>query len=249
MYHPPVYIWAITLAGVAAIILDTCAVLYIGARRSELARRRSILITASAGAVIMGWFAATGIFADHGVYHTRLGHGVPWLPVAVLGFGGTVFALSRIPTVARALRAPGAEARLIRPHTFRVAGIAFLLTMALGQLPALFALPAGLGDFTIGLTAPAVARRLAQGGGRRAALWFTALGITDLLVALTLGALTGYHLVSAGPSALTELPLALIPTAEVPLLLVMHLTSLSALLRPGVTVQAGHGVSVAATAT
>ena len=129
--------------------------------------------------------------------------------------------------------------------------------MALGQLPALFALfalfalPTGLGDFTIGLTAPRAARRLARGKGRRDALWFTALGITNLVVAMTLGALTGYHLVNAGPSALTELPLALIPTAEVPLLFVFHLTSLAALLRPGVTVQAGRGhrMSVAATAT
>ena len=53
----------------------------------------------------------------------------------------------------------------------------FLLTMALGHLPALFALPAGLGDIAAGIAAPLVARRLAQGTGRRAALWFKKPGI------------------------------------------------------------------------
>ena len=62
------------------------------------------------------------------------------------GFFGTLLALRRIPVVARALAAPGMASRLEYPHTFRVEGVAFLLIMALGHLPALFALPADLGD-------------------------------------------------------------------------------------------------------
>jgi hypothetical protein len=52
--------------------------------------------------------------------------------------------------------------RLELPHTPRVAGVAFLLYMALGHLPALFALPAGLGDIAAGIAAPLVARKLTQ---------------------------------------------------------------------------------------
>jgi hypothetical protein len=105
--------------------------------------------------------------------------------------------------------------------------------MALGHLLALFALPAGLGDVAAGIAAPLVARRLAQGGSRRAALWFTAFGMTDLVVALTLGTLTGFQLVNVTPSGapISELPLALIPTAAVPLLFALHITSVSALVR------------------
>ena len=66
----------------------------------------------------------------------------------------------------------------------------------LGHLPALFALPAGLGEIAAGIAAPLVACRLAQGGGRRAALWFNAFGMTDLVVSLTLGALTGFQLIN-----------------------------------------------------
>ena len=173
------------------------------------------------------------LIAGHGWYHTRLGHGVPWLPVAVAGFFGLLLALRRIPVAARALAAPGMVS-LELPHSFRVIeGSAFLLTMALGHLPALFALPAGLGDIAAGLAAPLVARRLAQGTGRRAARWFTGFGMTDLVNALTLGALTGFQLLNVTPSGapISGLPLALIPTAAMPLLLALHITSGSALAR------------------
>jgi hypothetical protein len=64
-------------------------------------------------------------------------------------------------------------------------------------------------------------------------LWFNAFGLTDLVTALTLGALTGFGLLHVTPSSvpLTELPLALIPTAGVPLLITLHITSVSALAR------------------
>jgi hypothetical protein len=123
--------------------------------------------------------------------------------------------------------------RLELPHTSRVAGVAFLLYLALGHLPALFALPAGLGDIAAGIAAPLVALRLTRGTGRRAALWFNAFGMTDLVVALTLGALTGFQLLNVTPSSapITELPLALIPTATVPLFFALHITAVSALAR------------------
>ena len=55
--------------------------------------------------------------------------------------------------------------------------------------------------------------------------------MTDLVVALTLGALTGFHLINVTPSSapITELPLALIPTATVPLFFALHITAVSAL--------------------
>ena len=242
MYDPPGYLWAITITGVIAIPAVTCLVLYGGAQRSGLGRGRAALLAGTAAIVLGGWFTASAVIAGHGGYHARLGHGVPWLPVVVAGFFGTLLALRRIPVVARALAAPGMVARLELPHSFRVAGgTAFLATMALGHLPALFALPAGLGDIAAGIAAPLVARRLAQGRGRRGALWFNAFGLTDLAVALTLGALTGFQLVNVTPSGapISELPLALIPTAVVPLLFALHITSISALARAARTPRPG----------
>jgi hypothetical protein len=250
MYDPPAYIWTITITGVTAIAAATCVVLYSGAVRAGLGRRRAGMLAGAATVLLGGWFTASAVIAGHGWYQARLGHGVPWLPVAVAGFLGLLLALRWIPVVARALAAPGTVSRLELPHSFRVAeGAAFLLIMALGHLPALFALPAGLGDIAAGIAAPLVARRLSRGSGRSAALWFNAFGMTDLVVALTLGALTGFQLINVTPSAapISELPLALIPTAVVPLLFALHITSVSALARaPRTPLQATAPLAAAA---
>jgi hypothetical protein len=226
MYDPPAYVWAITIAGPAAVAAATCIVLYGGAVRAGLGRRRAVLLAGAAAVVFGGWLAVTAVIAGQGWYRT-----LPWFPVAVAGYLGLLLALRRIPVVARALAAPGMVSRLELPHAPRVAGVAFLFYLALGHLPALFALPAGLGDIAAGIAAPLVARRLAQGTGRRAALWFNAFGMTDLVVALTLGALTGFQLLNVTPSsaAITEVPLVLIPTATVPVLFALHISAVSAL--------------------
>jgi len=123
--------------------------------------------------------------------------------------------------------------RLVLPHSFRVAGVFFLFYLALGHLPALFALPAGLGDIAAGIAAPLIALRLVQGTGRRAGLWFNVYGLTDLAIGLTLGALTGYGLLNVTPSTapISELPLALVTTADVTLMIALHITSPVALAR------------------
>jgi hypothetical protein len=228
MYDPPAYLWAITIAGPTAVAALTCIVLYGGAVRVGLGRKRAALLAGAAAVVFGGWMTATAVIAGHGWYHT-----LPWFPVAVTGYLGLLLALCRLPVVARALAAPGLVSRLELPHTPRVAGVVFLLYLALGQLPALFAVPAGLGDIAAGIAAPLVARRLGRGTGRRGALWFNAFGLTDLVVAVTLGGLTGFQLLNVTRSSapITELPLALIPTATVPLLFALHITAVSGLVR------------------
>jgi hypothetical protein len=54
------------------------------------------------------------------------------------------------PSVTAATR----QANLIRLHLWRLVGIVFLVLMVRGQMPALWALPAGIGDVLIGATAP-----------------------------------------------------------------------------------------------
>lgn len=217
---------------IAGIGVSTCIVLYAGAERAGLGRGRAVLMAGAAALLFGGWFTATAVIAEQGWYHRPLSHG-PWLPVAVAGFLGVLLALSRVPVVARALAAPGMASRLLLPHSFRVEGVVFLLYLALGHLPALFALPAGLGDITTAICATLVARGLARGAGHRAALWVNVFGVTDLVVALALGAITGFGLISITPSGapISELPLVLVPTAGVPLLLALHITSLLGLAR------------------
>jgi len=102
MYDPPAYVWALTIAGPAAIAAATCIALYGGgAVRAGLGRRRAALLAGAAAVLLGGWFTATAVIAGHGWYDTRPSQ-VPRLPIAAAGSLHTLLALSRIPAVARA---------------------------------------------------------------------------------------------------------------------------------------------------
>jgi hypothetical protein len=231
MYDQPSYVWALVLIGVIGIPAITCLMLYRGAIAAGLGRRTATTVAAGAAAGLGGWLLASGLLARAGAYHQPSGQAAPWFGVAVAGILLGLLAATRIPVVARILAAPGTPARLTLPHTLRVVGVTFLLVMAQGHLPAVFALPAGLGDIAAGLAAPFVARRLAHGGGRTRGVWFNLFGILDLVVALGIGFLAGlgpWRPLEVTPSTepLSLLPLALVPTVAVPLAIALHLVSL-----------------------
>ena len=56
MYDPPAYLWAITIAGPTGIAAATCIVLYGGAKRAGLGRRRAALLAGAAAVLLGGWF-------------------------------------------------------------------------------------------------------------------------------------------------------------------------------------------------
>jgi hypothetical protein len=227
MYDLPSYVWALILTGAIGIPAATSAVLYRGALAVGVDRRAATAVTATSGAVLGGWIVVSGLLAGAGVYRQDSGDGVPWFLVAVAGTLIALLLATRIPIISRILAAPGTPARLALPHTLRVTGLAFLIAMIQGHLPAAFALPAGLGDIAIGLTAPFVARRLARGTGRAEAVRFNVLGILDLVVAGILGfLLLGLIEVTPSTAPLTLLPLALIPTTAVPLTIALHIVAL-----------------------
>ena len=236
MLDVPGYVWVISLAGTAAIATLTCSVLYQGALGAGLGRRRAVALAAGTAVSLAAMFAVSAAIADNGWYLGQPGHLVPWLPlVAATSFLGAL-AATRIPVVARALSAPDMASRLMLPHVPRVGGLAFLLLMVLGQMPALFALPAGLGDIAVGLTAVFAARRLSYDQDARSALRFNLSGILDLVLALALGAITAFQLLDAPHNnAIAQLPSALVPTVAVPLLLVLHILSIRRLPDPGPT--------------
>lgn len=129
----------------------------------------------------------------------------------------------------------GADLRLVAAmQGWRWAGLGFLSLYAHGVLPALFAFPAGLGDMAIGVTAPWIVlgliRQPAFATSRRFVFW-NIMGITDLVVAVSLGALSSGFIkgltgnVTAAPMA--QLPLVLIPAYLVPLFLMLHFTALT----------------------
>ena len=113
-------------------------------------------------------------------------------------------------------------------QTFRVVGIVFVILYFLGALPGAFALPAGLGDFAIGITAPVVAWYWKRPFPYRTFIVWNMLGSLDLVNAMSLGVLASASPVGILAGDVTtrlmgQFPLSLIPTFFVPLLLIFHL--------------------------
>ena len=96
------------------------------------------------------WIMISAALASAGGYEQGARHAAPWFGLAFgAALGGALLA-SPLPSVRRLLNAPGMASRLVLPHTLRIEGAVFLILMAQGQLPAVFALPAGLGDIAAG---------------------------------------------------------------------------------------------------
>ena len=113
-------------------------------------------------------------------------------------------------------------------QTVRVVGIVFVILYFLGALPGVFALPAGWGDFAIGITAPVVAWYWKRPFPYRTFIVWNALGTLDLVIAVTLGVLASATPVGVLAGNVTtrlmgQFPLSLIPTFFVPLLLILHM--------------------------
>ncbi len=118
-------------------------------------------------------------------------------------------------------------------QAWRWAGLGFLSLYAHNVLPAVFALPAGLGDMAIGVTAPWMILALIRQPGfaaRGAFIRWNVLGILDLLLAVSIGAASAFFTTGApgeiSTAPMATLPLLLIPAFLVPLFLMLHTAAL-----------------------
>lgn len=118
-------------------------------------------------------------------------------------------------------------------QAWRWAGLGFLSLYAHNVLPAVFALPAGLGDMIVGMTAPWMILALVRRPGFAASSAFirwNLFGIADLVVAVSIGALSASFAtgtpgeISTAPMA--TLPLLLIPGFLVPFFFMLHAAAL-----------------------
>jgi hypothetical protein len=118
-------------------------------------------------------------------------------------------------------------------QAWRWAGLGFLSLYAHNVLPAVFALPAGVGDMAIGVTAPWIILALVRQPGYAASgkfIRWNVLGILDLVIAISIGTVSTLFAtgapgeISTAPMAM--LPLLLIPAFLVPLFLMLHTAAL-----------------------
>jgi hypothetical protein len=118
-------------------------------------------------------------------------------------------------------------------QAWRWAGLGFLSLYAHNVLPAVFALPAGLGDMAIGVTAPWIILKLLRQprfAASGAFVRWNILGISDLIVAVSIGAVSA-SLTTGAPGEISTapmatLPLLLIPAFLVPLFFMLHTAAL-----------------------
>lgn len=195
-------------------------------------------LTSSLSWVVAGWGAAVtlagaaGIFAAGDGPPIALGLAVAVPPLLVVGL------LAWSPSFRAWARA--ADLRMLTMlQMWRIAGFAFVAVWAVDGLPGAFALPAGIGDILIGLTAPLVAARWTGRTRRARAIFYgwTALGVLDLVVAVVLGVLhspTRLGILATTPdtTVMAELPMILIPAFAVPAMLALHAVSVFNARRP-----------------
>ncbi len=224
----PVYVLAGTTAIVTAVLFGLNRAL-ISASWPDDGRRRTLGATAL---VLLLWLAVAVVLALSNAFHASAAERptIQYAIVLPILIGGLL--IWRSDTVRRMIEAVP-QSWLVGLQVYRALGVIFLILYATGELPGLFAWPAGVGDILVGMLAPVVALAYARDPRRNGDLvaawnWF---GIGDLAIAVTTGFITAPSLmqpfaVEPANHLVTLFPLALIPTFLVPLSILLHLASL-----------------------
>jgi hypothetical protein len=197
---------------------------YVGIRSLPDARARKSRWIVGSAVVAAVWLVGVFLLGAAGVFRNDvLPPRVPMALFATLLLG---YFLLLSPTFRRIIAAVP-QHWLIGIQTFRILGGVFLVRYFAGELPGLFALPAGIGDVATGLLALFVAYAWYSGKpyARGAAIAWNLFGMADLVDAAVLGTLTG-----GGPGGIV-FPIVLIPVYAVPRAFLIHSYSLIGLLR------------------
>jgi hypothetical protein len=238
----PWYITLVTLATNLTIAVAVWLILSAGVRRSGLPADAERHVRAGAALFLGAWLGLALLLAPAPA--SLLGRDrfylSPLIPLfATLGPALALLALRLSPPFRRAVSAAPLPA-MIGVQLYRTIGVVFLILLALGQVPAHFALPAGWGDIAIGATAPLVALALARraAGARGLAVGWNVVGLLDLVVAVGMGTglLASWLAPGIGarvPPAGTMgvFPMILVPTFAVPVSVLLHLLALGRLRR------------------
>jgi hypothetical protein len=211
--------------------------LWLGLARTQLEHGARLVTWFAVAFPLLIWQVVVWWIAIDGGFHVRLG-AVPALPIAImlpLLVGLPLLLRSRrIATILDAIP----PYWLIGLQFYRILGGIFLVAWAHGDLPGVFALPAGTGDTLTGLLALPTAYLLyvAPRENRQGAIAWNILGILDLIIAITIGFLTlpgPLQLIVQDPpnTLIGTYPTVMIPAFAVPTSLMLHALSLRQLAR------------------
>jgi hypothetical protein len=207
------------------------SLIWLGAVRMPASAKSRYTTAGALSAVLIGWLAVARHLGATNTYLATIAN-PPAIPTILFGLliplAVAAIALWRSESIARLVSAIPLH-WLVAAQVYRIGGGIFLVLWANGRLPWQFALPAGTGDVTTGVVAVIVAALLARNatGAHRATYAWSLFGIADLILAITMGAMTSpgraQLLAFETPNLLmTAYPLVMVPTFAVPLALILH---------------------------
>ena len=192
-----------------------------------------------AGALVLaGWLGVSTAIAAAGGFSPAVAGNLALallalslaLPLAVgVTAGLTSSAIRRL--ISQSTIQPG----VIAVHALRIIpGSAFVVLAAVGVLPIIFGVPAGLGDVVAGSAGLLASRWITSGRWGRVLIW-NVFGLLDFVNAAALGFTTApgpFHVLQTNPTSalLLEQPLVIVVTFMVPVYTLLHLVSVRYLL-------------------
>ncbi|GHO99836.1 hypothetical protein KSF_098840 [Reticulibacter mediterranei] len=194
--------------------------IFLVAERATISTFQKRFVQMMSAIFFIAWLAVIDLLARSSFFNTNGANLLVLLLTSILGF--SLF----FSQTFRKLLAVTPMHWIIGFQVFRVIGGVFLIGYVQGQLPGVFALPAGIGDVLTGLTAPLVAYwSYKHGKGAQLIAWiWNIFGVLDFVNALTLGALAQTPLLQTEPTTalLAAMPFVLIPAFGVPRSTLLH---------------------------
>jgi hypothetical protein len=225
----PEYLFAFESVARPLIAAIALGLIWIGAAHMPASPQSRYTTAGVLSVLLIAWLAVAQYLGSTNAYFLTAENSVPMVLFGVLipliGAGIGLWLSERLRSLVSAIPLHW----LVASQVYRLGGGIFLVLWADGRLPWQFALPAGIGDVATGFFAVVVAVLLARRveGAHRSALLWCLFGIADLVVAMTMGAMTSpgrAHLFAfdAPNLLISSYPLVMVPTFAVVLALILH---------------------------
>lgn len=208
----------------------------IGVTRANFSPNQTGLFILISALLFGGWFAISMPLSIAGVFNVPATLADPPVVLMFLFVGsGLIWALAWLTPLGKKATLATPLSAIAAFQIPRIMGGLFLIGWMFGEIPALFAIPAGIGDILAGLAGWKASKALARNSpdGQNWLRLTNLIGMADFVMAIVLGMVTSKglaHLYSQNaPNIINDYPLAFFPAYFVPIFLGFHFIAISRL--------------------